>query len=48
MKPFLVLFLLAAVILGGSFAWLAAADVPLPQTQVHKTLPNDQFLNKKD
>lgn len=37
--PLLVLFLLL-----GGFGYIALTDMPVSQTQVEKTIPNDRFF----
>jgi hypothetical protein len=36
--------LLLLVVLVGAFGYIAFTDVPVSQTMVEKTIPNDRFL----
>jgi hypothetical protein len=46
MKFIAIVFCLTLVLAAASFVAVAFIDVPVAQTEITKTVPNDQFYNK--
>lgn len=46
MKLVILICSVAALLAVGGFVFFAMTDVPVPQTTVSKTLPNERFFNE--
>jgi len=48
MKLFKFFFIVVILLLIGGFGYVAFTDVPVPQSQVTKTIPNEQIFQNQD